>query len=335
MKHRAGLRRTMVGFAGPTLPENLRKWLNDGLFGVFLFPPNGNYESRDQVRAVCDAIHTANPDAIIAVDQEGGRVQAWGPPHFPAQPSARELGRMPTAQVREQGRVIGRELAALGVDLDFAPVLDVDTEARNPIIGDRSFGDDAALVIEKARAFAAGLEDVGVLSCGKHFPGHGDTTRDSHLELPVVAVDRARLDTMELVPFAAMAKSTDDGPALPTLMSAHIDYKALDAGVPATHSRAVMTDLLRGELGYAGVLFSDDLAMKGIRADCELPEAAVRALAAGCDVALSAFEMDQHEAMFHAIDAAIDAGTIPAEQHAASLVRIAALIARKRAIQCS
>jgi beta-N-acetylhexosaminidase len=170
-----------------------------------------------------------------------------------------------------------RELRALGYTMSFAPVLDVHTRAENPIIGDRAFATTPEGVARFAGAWADGLREATLLSCGKHFPGHGDTTVDSHLALPRVERDRAGLERIEIAPFRALAKRVD------SLMSAHVVYPALDDG-PATLSRAICTDLLRGKLGFEGVLFSDDLEMKAITLGAG--EAAVGAVLAGCDVVL-------------------------------------------------
>ena len=314
----------MVGFKGATLPEYVADWLHDGLAGIFLFPPNGNFVDAQQVRRLTDAIHEANPGCLVAIDQEGGRVQAWGPPHVVAMPTARELGAMAAAEVRAVGLEIGRQLRAIGVDLNFAPVLDVDTCPDNPIIGDRSFAAQPAAVTASAQAFVAGQAQAGVLACGKHFPGHGDTERDSHLTLPVVERSIAVLRAVELAPFVAML---DD---LPMLMTAHVVHTALDPQHPATHSRAVLTGLLREQMGYRGVLISDDLAMEGIRTTHDLPGAAVAALAAGCDLVLSAFEDAQHPAMLAAIAAALADGALSVDWQRTSSARIERLLAMRK-----
>jgi beta-N-acetylhexosaminidase len=179
------------------------------------------------------------------------------------------------------GRALGDELRAVGFDIDFAPVLDVHTNPANPIIGDRAFGTEPEAVARRALAFARGLDEAGLLACGKHFPGHGDTHTDSHLELPRVDHDRDRLDRVELAPFARAAAA-----GIPMLMTAHVVYAALDPDRPATLSPAVVTDLLRGRLGYQGVIVSDDLDMRAIADHMGAGEAAVAAVRAGCDVLL-------------------------------------------------
>ena len=191
---------------------------------------------------------------MVAIDHEGGRVLRLGEP-FTQFPPAAVVGRTRNPDLAYRvGHAMGVELASVGIDLSFAPVLDVHSNPANPVIGDRAFGSDPALVSEMGIALMRGLHDGGVLSCGKHFPGHGDTEKDSHLELPVVRRSRAELEQTELVPFRAAIAA-----GVPMLMSAHVLYPALDPEHPATLSRAILTDLLRGELHFDGVVASDDL----------------------------------------------------------------------------
>jgi beta-N-acetylhexosaminidase len=219
--------------------------------------------------------------AWIALDQEGGRVQRLRAP-FLELPSMRVLAETGNAAfVRRCTAMVGAQLAALGFNLNFAPVLDVDTNPANPVIADRSFSREPVQVARLGTAFADGLRDGGVLACGKHFPGHGDTVLDSHLALPRVDATLARLRAVELVPFVAAIHT-----GIPCLMTAHIVCERLQPRVPATLSRRVVTELLRGELAFEGVVFSDDLEMKAIAASYPVAEAAVAAVEAGCDVVL-------------------------------------------------
>ncbi len=231
---------------------------------------------------LCASIARRAPQALppfIAVDQEGGRVARLKAPVVKL-PPMRELARRGPELLREAGQVLGAQLAALGFNLDFAPILDVDTNPANPVIGDRAFSSDAAEATRLALAFHEGLSRH-VLGCGKHFPGHGDTDTDSHFALPSVAHDRARLDAVELAPFAAAARAR-----VATMMTAHVVVDALDPGVPATLSRKIVHELLRVQLGYQGVVFSDDLEMAAIAARYDVREAAVAAIVAGCDALL-------------------------------------------------
>lgn len=249
--------------------------------GIILF--RRNTPSVEAVRALAEEIartSTVSGGPFVAVDQEGGRVVRIPSPAVQL-PPMRVLGDVgDAALVRRAGSTVAVELRALGVNLNFAPVLDVDTNADNPVIGDRSFGRDPALVGKLGAALAKGLEDQGVLACGKHFPGHGDTDSDSHLALPVVRADRERLVRVELEPFR-LAKSS-----VSSLMTAHVVYEALDPGVPATESAKILVDLLRRELGYEGLVFSDDLEMRALADRETVEESAINAVRAGCDVLL-------------------------------------------------
>jgi beta-N-acetylhexosaminidase len=199
------------------------------------------------------------------------------------------------------GRAVGDELAALGIGWDFAPVLDVHTNPANPVIGNRAFGTTPEAVATQALAFWRGLRAAGLVGCGKHFPGHGDTRTDSHLELPVVDHDVARLRRIELAPFAAAAAAR-----MEAFMTAHVVYPALDAERPATLSRAILTDLLRGQLGFRGVVVSDDLGMKAVADRYPIEELAVASVRAGADHLLvrepASRQRAAHEALVRAAE---------------------------------
>lgn len=249
------------------------------------------------------ALHAAapadRPPLLTCVDHEGGRVQRVRAPAT-VWPPMMQLDGFDDAEaelVAEQvGRAIGVELAALGFDVDFAPVLDVHTNPANPIIGDRAFGREPAPAAGRALAFARGLESAGVLSCGKHFPGHGDTSTDSHLELPRLDHDLDRLRAVELEPFRRAAVA-----GMPMIMTAHVVFAALDDRVPATLSRRVITGLLREELGYQGLVVSDDLDMRAIADHGGVGEAAVAAVAAGCDALLICVHPEKHGIAWEAL----------------------------------
>ena len=193
----------------------------------------------------------------------------------------RALGERNDVQLTEQcGRVLGTQLQQLGITLDFAPVMDIDTNPANPVIGDRSFGRTPEVVTAHALAFARGLDSAGIASCAKHFPGHGDTDLDSHFALPRITHRRGRLEAVELAPFRACKH------VMPSIMTAHVLFDALDPDVPATLSKRVITGLLRQEMGYEGVIISDDLEMKAVAAHWGIADSAVRAIEAGCDLLL-------------------------------------------------
>ena len=291
-----------VGFEGTSAPAELRARLGAGRVGAtIVFKRNlvvhgegaGEGGGRDETldldatAALARELHVAGHDgapALIAIDQEGGVVQRVRAPatRWPPMLAHDALPPGEDARVAEAvGRALGDELAALGLDVDFAPVLDVHTNAANPIIGERAFGRDAETVARRALAFARGLAAAGVIACGKHFPGHGDTDTDSHLALPRVDHAWDRLERVELAPFAAAARA-----GVPMIMTAHVVFAAVDADRPATLSPPVVTGLLRERLGYRGVIVSDDLDMRAIADHWGADAAAVAAVRAGCDVLL-------------------------------------------------
>ncbi len=266
--------------AGGPPPALLDALAAERLGGVILFKRNlgAPIEVAAQIAEVAQA--TAGPAPLVAVDQEGGRVQRLRAPLLELPPMRRLGERDDVDLTRRAAREIGGQLGTLGFNVDFAPVLDVDTNPANPVIGDRSFGADPALVARHGIAFAEGLADAGLLACGKHFPGHGDTELDSHLALPSLPHALDRLERVELVPFRAAAGKVG------SVMTAHIVFSALDPERPATLSRRVITGLLREELGYDGLIVSDDLEMRAVADHWGTGLAAVEAIRAGCDVVL-------------------------------------------------
>ncbi|MGN6111309.1 MAG: beta-N-acetylhexosaminidase [Kofleriaceae bacterium] len=280
-----------VGFEGTTVPGPLRAKLAAGEVGAtILFKRNlaiaGEVCDLDALIALNHDLHRAAPDgtpALIAVDQEGGLVQRVRAPAtvWPPMRSHDGVATGDEALAEQVGAALGGELRALGFDIDFAPVLDVHTNPANPVIGDRAFGTEPEVVARRALAFARGLDAAGLLACGKHFPGHGDTSTDSHLELPRIDHAWERLDRIELLPFARAAAA-----GLPMIMTAHVVFAALDPARPATLSEAVITGLLRDRLGYRGVIVSDDLDMRAIADHMGAGAAAVAAIRAGCDALL-------------------------------------------------
>jgi len=254
---------------------------------------------------------------LIAADEEGGFVTQTS--HlFPVPPSARSLAWAASpAEVRGVYARYGARLRDLGIDWDFSPVCDVNDNPRNPVIGVRAFGDTSDLVRDYAGAARAGLEDAGVLSCLKHFPGHGDTDVDSHLALPVLAHGRDRLDRVELVPFRGLLG------VAPAVMVAHLACPELgDGDLPATLSARVTTHLLRDELGFRGVAITDAMEMEGVAGVFGRGEAAVRALLAGCDLLLYCFALEGVEEARAGIRAALDSGRLPMARLMAASERV-------------
>ncbi len=286
----------VIGFDGLQIPEATRELIERGAAGAILF--KSNVESAPQVAELCAALKTiAGRPFLMCVDQEGGRVARLRGGPFSAVPPMRAIGERGDEGLCEQvGRLLAREVRAAGFDVDFSPVLDVDTNPANPVIGDRSLSRQPEAVARLGVALARGLEAEGVASCGKHFPGHGDTSTDSHLTLPLLPHAMDRLRRVELVPFAAYSRA-----GLASIMTAHVVFEALDPGTPATFSRKVLTELLRGELGFGGVIVSDDLEMKAIADHYSMAEAAVRTVAAGADLLLVCHRADRQSEVIEAL----------------------------------
>jgi len=247
----------LPGFAGTVLPIWLRERLRAGLEGVCLYAQN--ITSPEQLRSLTDAVMSENPYAIIAVDEEGGDVTrlfaATGAPF----PGNAVLGRLDDLDAtRSTAAAIGWSLRQAGCTVNFAPCVDVNSRSDNPVIGVRSFGSDAEQVARQGSAWVAGLQSTGVAASAKHFPGHGDTTQDSHVSLPVVNRSLDELRRRELLPFIA---AIDAGCRL--IMTSHILLPHVDPRHPATMSRVVLQDLLRAELDFSGVVVSDALDMAG------------------------------------------------------------------------
>ena len=253
-------------------------------FGLILF--KRNCESPGQLKRLTEEFRQAvgRRNAPVLIDQEGGRVQRLGPPVWRRYPAARFYGeayaRAPLAALRAArnvGRLMAEDLIAAGITVDCVPVLDVPQPGAHEVIGSRGYADEIATIMALARAHVAGFMDGGVLPVMKHIPGHGRARSDSHLELPVVDASRAELSAVDFPPFAAMADA-------PMAMTAHVVFSALDKVAPATLSRKVISQVIRKEIGFRGLLMTDDLSMKALSGT--FAEKTVGALAAGCDVVL-------------------------------------------------
>lgn len=270
-----------IDISGPQLDDETRKHLEQHAFGgVCLF--RKNIQNRSQVAQLVGEIRAIlGPQAWISIDQEGGAVLRTS--DLPQAPSAMALGAVSVPTLAEAvGGAVGRGLIGLGINWNYAPCLDVNTDPRNPVIAERSFGSDPERVAELGLAWAKGLQSAGVIATAKHFPGHGDTYLDSHLALPRVDKPREVLEGLELYPFR---KAVEAG--IPAIMTAHIIYSQLDPENPATLSRAILSGLLRQEWGYDGVIVTDSMLMKAIAAHYPAGQAAVRSLQAGADVVLA------------------------------------------------
>jgi beta-N-acetylhexosaminidase len=320
------LRRTvaqlfMVPLPGAALDRASRSFLAEHPpGGVVLF--KRNVRTAAQLRRLTGALHELGSGLrpLVALDHEGGRVHRLPAPftHFP--PAAVVGARNDARLAQAVGHAMGRELRAAGIDLDFAPVLDVCSNPRNRVIGDRAFGSAPERVARLGIALARGLARAGVLACGKHFPGHGASVGDSHFVLPRVRRSRRALAAADLVPFVRAIAA-----GIPALMTAHVVYPALDPRRPATLSPVICQDLLRRRLGFRGVLFSDDLEMNAVASRMTPAERAVRALLAGCDMLLVCQSIETARAAMTGVEEAVETGRIPPERIAIALGRLADL----------
>lgn len=310
------LARFMLGFDGDSLPGELAEYLAEGLAGVVLY--QRNFKNAVGLRDLTQTIQrAAQRPVLIGIDQEGGTRFALRAP-FTAWPSAAELGRLGDPESVEQvARAMAMELRAVGCNLNFAPMLDLHVNSESPVTKDRSFGADPYLVAKLGAAFDRGLRSAGVLSCAKHFPGHGDAAVDPHLDLPVFAGTMERLESTELVPFAAAIAS-----GVPLMMTAHILLPQIDPENPASLSRVMLDSVLRGRLRFAGVILADDLGMGAIAKRYGPGEAAVRTLRAGTDIAMLCHDWSAVAPAIAAVRRAKEEGRLDEKEWSASLDRV-------------
>jgi beta-N-acetylhexosaminidase len=310
----------LPGFAGTRAPAWVLRRLDGGLGGTVLF--SRNVVDPEQVAALTAELHGARPDGLVAIDEEGGDVTRLEAATGSSYPGNLALGAAGDPELtRAVAASLGAELAAAGIDLDLAPVADVNSNPDNPVIGVRSFGADPELVAAHTAAFVAGLQSAGVAACVKHFPGHGDTSVDSHLDLPVAGGGPEALE-VALTPFrAAIAAGAR------AVMTAHIVVPELDPG-PATLSRAILTGLLRERLGFGGLVVTDGLEMAAIRGTVGLEGGAVRAIAAGADAICVGGGLNDEEVVTllgEALAAAVRDGRLTEERLAQAAGRVAEL----------
>lgn len=307
-----------AGFAGHSIPADLRLLAKEfDLGGIVLFARN--VEAPEQVADLARQARALAGDVPlwVSVDQEGGRVARLRAP-FTVWPPMLALGRSGDEDLAARfAKTLAAELRAVGITLDFAPVLDLFTNPANPAIGDRSFGENAEEVARLASVMIRTLQAEGIAACGKHFPGHGDTSTDSHLELPIVEHPPDRFEAVEFVPFRAAIDAR-----VACIMTAHILVPAFDEERPATLSPAIVDGLLRQRLGYDGLIVTDDLEMRAISARYSPGEAAVGAMAAGCDaLLLCGAAQDPQMAALEAIVHAVEDGTLPLRRVEDALAR--------------
>ncbi|GGR75757.1 sugar hydrolase [Streptomyces nojiriensis] len=315
------------GFEGTTAPAWLLRRVGEGLTAVGLF--GRNIASPEQLAALTAQLRTERDDVLVAIDEEGGdvtRLEVRGGSSFPGNLA---LGAVDdTGLTRDVARELGRRLAECGVNLNWAPSADVNSNPDNPVIGVRSFGADTRLAARHTAAYVQGLQAAGVAACTKHFPGHGDTSVDSHHALPRIDVDLDTLQARELVPFKAAIEA-----GTKAVMSAHILVPALDPTRPATLSPQILTGLLRGELGYEGLIVTDGMEMNAIAGTYGIERGSVLAIAAGADAICVGGGLADEATVLRlrdALVAAVRGGALPEERLADAAARVRALAAWTR-----
>jgi beta-N-acetylhexosaminidase len=310
----------LVGVEGLTLGDHAKDLIEQYHVGGIIFYKE-NIENAVQALTFVNELKSANANnklpLFISVDQEGGRVNRM-PDEFAKLPSNQIIGKVNDASFSYAvGAVLGMEIKALGFNMDFAPVLDINSNPQNPIIGDRSFGSNATIVSKLGVQTMRGLQSVNVISVVKHFPGHGDTSVDSHLDLPVVNHSLSRLKQLEWIPFTEAINNQAD-----TVMIAHILLPQIDASHPASFSKTIVTDYLRNELHFAGVVITDDMTMGGIVKNYDLQDASVKSILAGCDIILVAHDYNKAVEVITTMRRNVENGVIAAEAINQSVYRI-------------
>ncbi len=318
------------GFDGTTPPDWVRRRLSEGLGSVVLY--SRNIVNPEQTSALTSALTAESPGVLIAIDEEAGDVTRVEAHRGSSRPGNLALGAADDIDLTAAvARHLGEELRALGITLNYAPDADVNSNPNNPVIGVRAFGSEPELVARHTAAWVRGLQSAGVAACAKHFPGHGDTAVDSHHDVPLIPADRTRLDACELPPFRA---AIDAG--VQAVMTGHLIVPAIDPDLPATLSPAILTGLLRDELGFRGLIVTDAIEMRAVARRYGLAGATVAALAAGADAICIGGE-DPGEnvaaALRDAIVAAVVGGTLPEARLAEAASRVAAIAAWSRVVR--
>jgi len=310
----------MVGIEGDVLGDDAKQLIQQHhVGGIILF--KRNIDNPVQTLSLINELKRTNSankiPLFLSVDEEGGRVSRM-PDQLKKLPTSGRIGEINDNELSfEIGRLLGQELKAFGFNMDFAPVLDINSNPKNPVIGDRAFGTTPDLVSRLGIQTMKGIQSQNVISVVKHFPGHGDTSVDSHIGLPSFYHDYERLKNFELIPFADAIKNKADA-----VMIAHILLPNIDPEHPASLSRAVITDILRKDLNFQGVVITDDLTMGAITQNYDLGEAAVKAVNAGSDIVLVCHSIEMEMQVINALTNAVEAGQISTERIDGSVYRI-------------
>jgi beta-N-acetylhexosaminidase len=309
-----------AGISGTAMSDSTNRLINNYHVGGLIFYKN-NIASTAQIVTLQNEVREANAGnklpLLLGVDQEGGRISRL-PNEVKNLPTSLAIGNVNNpAYSYEVGTLLGKEVKAFGFNLNFAPVLDVNSNPNNPIIGDRSFGNNPEIVSRLGIETMKGMMAEDVIPVVKHFPGHGDTSVDSHLELPTVNKSLAELEELELIPFQAAVENGVD-----VIMAAHILLPKIDPDYPTSMSKVVLTDTLRKQLGFNGVIITDDMTMGAIAENYSIDQAAVQSVKAGSDMILVAHGESNIEATIAALKVAVENGEIKEERINESVAKV-------------
>lgn len=310
----------MVGLNGYVVDNAAKQMLESYHVGGFILY-GSNVESQEQLLALTNSLKSINSanklPLLISVDEEGGRISRM-PKELKDIPTNKEIGKINNEEFSYKiGGLLAAEVKAFGFNMDFAPVLDINSNPKNPVIGDRAFGSDEKVVSNLGVQTMKGIEASGVIPVVKHFPGHGDTSVDSHVGLPSVDNDLERLKSFELIPFANAIENGAD-----VVMAAHILLPKIDGENPATMSKAIITDILREQMSYDGVVITDDMTMGAIIENYEIGAASVKSVEAGSDIILVAHGNDNALAVLEKMKEAVEQGLVSEERINQSVYRI-------------
>lgn len=311
----------MVGLEGYNIDDNSRIMINEHHIGGFIIFGK-NVENSSQLLNLINSLKEANSQnnkipLFISIDEEGGRVSRM-PAEIKKFPTSGKIGQMNDKELSYNiGTILGKELKMFGFNMNFAPVLDINSNPQNPVIGDRAFGTEPGIVSELGIQTMKGIQSEGIISVVKHFPGHGDTSVDSHIGLPTIEYDLQRIKEFELVPFREAIENGAD-----VVMVAHILLNQIDPDYPSSLSNIVITDILRKDLGFDGVVISDDMTMGAITENYEVKDAAIKSINAGSDIVLIAHGFDNSIAAINSIKEAVRDGIISEERIDESVYRI-------------
>ncbi len=319
MKEKIG-QLVIVGLDGYDIDDYAEQLIKKHYVGGFVLFKH-NIKDAEQMLALINSLKQVNSvnkiPLFLSIDEEGGKVSRM-PEEFIKIPSSKRIGQINNTQLAYRvGNIFGEELKALGLNMDFGPVLDINSNPKNPVIGDRSFGTDASIVSELGVQTMKGIQAQNIISVVKHFPGHGDTSVDSHIGLPTVNADMERLNNFEFVPFNEAIKNKVDA-----IMIAHILLKKIDPDNPASFSKTIITDILRKHMKFDGIVITDDMTMGAVVNNYDIGESAVKSIIAGSDIVLICHENDKKEAVITAIKRAVETGLISPGRIDESVYRI-------------